>query len=82
HYHLLIETPEGNLSAGMRQLNGVYTQTVNRTYSKVGHVFQGRFKALVVEKESYLLELCRYLVLNPVRAGSCSKPEEVERSCH
>jgi REP element-mobilizing transposase RayT len=76
HYHLLIETPEGNLSAGMRQLNGVYTQTVNRTYSKVGHVFQGRFKSLVVEKESYLLELCRYLVLNPVRAGSCSKPEE------
>jgi len=76
HYHLLIETPEGNLSAGMRQLNGVYTQTVNRTYSKVGHVFQGRFKSFVVEKESYLLELCRYLVLNPVRAGSCSKPEE------
>jgi len=70
HYHLLIETPEGNLSAGMRQLNGIYTQTVNRTYSKVGHVFQGRFKLFVVEKEPYLHELCRYLVLNPVRAGS------------
>ncbi len=74
HYHLLIETPDGNLSAGMRQLNGVYTQKLNRTYGKVGHVFQGRFKSILVEKESYLLELCRYIVLNPVRAGCCTKP--------
>jgi len=76
HYHLLIETTDGNLSAGMRQLNGVYTQTLNRTYGKVGHVFQGRFKSILVEKESYLLELCRYIVLNPVRVGSCTKPED------
>ncbi|OEU74477.1 MAG: addiction module toxin RelE [Desulfuromonadales bacterium C00003068] len=76
HYHLLIETPEGNLSAGMRQLNGVYTQKLNRTYDKVGHVFQGRFKSILVEKDSYLLELCRYIVLNPVRVGSCDKPEQ------
>ena len=69
HYHLLIETPDGNLSRGMRQLNGVYTQVFNRTHERVGHVFQGRYIAILVEKESYLLELSRYIVLNPVRAG-------------
>lgn len=69
HYHLVIETPEGNLANGMRQLNGVYTQIVNRAHGRVGHVFQGRYKAILVEKEAYLLELARYVVLNPVRAG-------------
>jgi len=69
HYHLVIETPEGNLSKGMRQLNGVYTQHANRTHGRTGHVFQGRFTAILVEREAYLLELCRYVVLNPVRAG-------------
>jgi REP element-mobilizing transposase RayT len=69
HYHLLVETPEVNLPAGMRQLNGVYTQAINRRHGRVGHVFQGRYKAILVEKESYLLELARYIVLNPVRAG-------------
>ncbi|MFN0037949.1 MAG: REP-associated tyrosine transposase [Burkholderiales bacterium] len=69
HYHLVIETPEGNLSAGMRQLNGVYTQKVNSRHRRVGHVFQGRFKGILVERDSYLLELARYVVLNPVRAG-------------
>ncbi len=69
HYHLLIETPDGNLARGMRQLNGVYTQAFNRQHGRAGHVFQGRYKAIVVEKESYLLELSRYVVLNPVRAG-------------
>jgi hypothetical protein len=69
HYHLIIETPEGNLSKGMRQLGGVFTQTFNRRHNRVGHLFQGRFKAILVEKDSYLLELCRYVVLNPVRAG-------------
>lgn len=68
HYHLLIETPDGNLCQGMRQLNGVYTQKFNKLYNTVGHLFQGRYKAILVEKESYLLELCRYIVLNPVRA--------------
>jgi REP element-mobilizing transposase RayT len=67
HYHLLIETPKPNLSLGMRQLNGLYTQSFNRRHKRVGHLFQGRFKAIVVQKESYLLELCRYIVLNPVR---------------
>ena len=69
HYHLMIETPEGNLSQGMRQLNGVYTQSFNRNHGCVGHVFQGRYKAIMVQKENYLLELSRYIVLNPVRAG-------------
>ncbi len=68
HYHLLIETPEGNLSQGMRQLNGVYTQCFNRHHKRVGHVFQGRYKAILVQKDAYLLELSRYIVLNPVRA--------------
>jgi len=68
HYHLLIETPRPNLSKGMQYLNGVYTQRFNRLHNKVGHVFQGRFKSILVEKESYLLELARYIVLNPVRA--------------
>ncbi|MCK5121593.1 MAG: transposase [Methylococcales bacterium] len=68
HYHILIETPEANLSKGMRQLNGVYSQKFNRAHKRVGHVFQGRYKAILVEKESYLLELTRYIVLNPVRA--------------
>jgi REP element-mobilizing transposase RayT len=76
HYHLLIETPEGNLSKGMRQLNGVYTQVFNRQHSRVGHVFQGRYRAILVEKESYLLELCRYIVLNPVHAGMVRSASE------
>lgn len=68
HYHLLIETPGGNLAKGMRQLNGVYTQTHNRNNHRVGHVFQGRYRAILVHKDTYLLELARYIVLNPVRA--------------
>ena len=69
HYHIVVETIEGNLSKGMRQLNGVYTQRFNRTHERVGHVFQGRYKAILVDKDHYLLELSRYVVLNPVRAG-------------
>ena len=69
HYHLLVETPDGNLSQGMRQLNGVYTQHFNRQHGRVGHVYQGRYQAIIVQKDTYLLELARYIVLNPVRAG-------------
>jgi len=76
HYHLLIETPDANLSRGMRQLNGVYTQITNRYHGNVGHVFQGRYKAILVEKESYLLELARYIVLNPVRANMVKEAED------
>jgi putative transposase len=68
HYHLLMETPGANLSRGMRHLNGVYTQQFNRTHEQVGHVMQGRFKSILVDKDAYLLELARYVVLNPVRA--------------
>lgn len=76
HYHLLVETVEGNLSIGMRQVNGVYTQYFNRRYSRPGHIFQGRFKAILVEKNSHLMEICRYIVLNPVRAGIIHDPLE------
>ncbi len=72
HYHLVVETPEGNLSKGMRQLNGVYTRTYNRGHRQVGHLFQGRYKAILVDAEAYLLELTRDVVLNPVRAGMVS----------
>jgi len=74
HYHLLVETPDGNLSRGMRQLNGLYTQGFNRRHDLVGHLFQGRYKAILVQKESYLLELSRYVVLNPVRAHIVDDP--------
>ncbi|MCX5812281.1 MAG: transposase [Proteobacteria bacterium] len=75
HYHILIETPDPNLSAGIRQLNGVYTQSVNRRHGTRGHIFQGLFKSILVKKESHLLELCRYIVLNPVRAGMTLSPD-------
>jgi REP element-mobilizing transposase RayT len=74
HYHLVIETPDGNLSKGMRQLNGVYTQAFNKRHGRVGHVFQGRFKGILVQKDSHFLEVCRYVVLNPVRAKAVSHP--------
>ena len=74
HYHLLVQTPDGNLSKGMRQLNGVFTQTSNRRHGRVGHLFQGRFKAILVDSDAYLLELARYIVLNPVRAKMVRRP--------
>jgi len=73
HYHLVIETPDGNLSKGMRQLNGVYTQSYNKRHNRVGHIFQGRYKAILVSKESHLLETYRYVVLNPVRAKATDR---------
>ena len=76
HYHLLIATPEANFSRGMRQLNGVYTQQFNRKNHRCGHVFQGRYKSILVDKESFLLELARYIVLNPVRAGMVRQAQE------
>jgi len=78
HYHLVIETPDGNVSKGMRQLNGVYTQTMNRRHGRVGHLFQGRHEAILVDADSYLIELTRYVVLNPVRAGMVALPGD----CH
>lgn len=75
HFHLVVETPDANLSTAMRQLNGVYTQAFNRHHDRVGHVLQGRFKAIIVDRENYLLELCRYVVLNPVRAKITRKAD-------
>jgi len=69
HYHLMIETPQANLSRGMSLLNGMYTQRFNREHERVGHVFQGRFKSIIVDKDAYLLELSRYIVRNPVAAN-------------
>jgi len=75
HYHLVVETPDGNLSKGMRQLNGVFTQASNRRHGRTGHLFQGRYKAVLVDDTgSYLLELTRYVVLNPVRAAMVATP--------
>jgi len=82
HYHLLLETREANLSRAMRQLNGVYTQGFNRRHGQVGHVLQGRFKAILVDRDAYLLELCRYVVLNPVRAKSTRKPDSYRWSSY
>jgi REP element-mobilizing transposase RayT len=76
HYHLIVETPDGNISIGMRQINGVYTQAFNRCHNRVGHLFQGRYKAILLQKESHLLEVCRYVVLNPVRAHLVKEPEQ------
>lgn len=76
HYHLLIETPVGNISQGMRQINSSYTQHFNKKYQRVGHLLQGRFKSILVEKESYLLELSRYISLNPVRARMVEDPKD------
>ena len=76
HYHLVVETREGNLSQGMRHLNGVYTQASNRRHRRVGHLFQGRFKGILVDKDAYLLELSPYVVLNPVRARMVAAPEQ------
>jgi len=75
HYHLLIETPDGNLAIGMRQLNGVYTQLFNKLHGRSGHLFQGRYKSILIQKDSHLLEVCRYVVLNPVRAKMVEAPE-------
>lgn len=76
HYHLVVATTQADLSAGMRVINGEYAQWFNRLHALVGHVFQGRFHSVVVESDSHLLELLRYLALNPVRAGLCATPAE------
>ncbi len=82
HYHIIVETVDGNLSRGMRQLNGHYTQLFNRKHNLAGHLYQGRFKAILVQKESYLLELSRYIVLNPVRAKMVLHPGDWQWSSY
>lgn len=82
HYHLLVEISTGNLSTGMRHLNGVYTQYFNRRHQREGHLFQGRYKAILVERDNYLLEVCRHVVLNPVRTHVTERPEDYSWSSH
>jgi putative transposase len=82
HFHLMFETVEPNLCRAMRQLNGEYSQLFNRRHSTVGHLFQGRYKAILVQKESYLLELSRYIVLNPLRANMVASLDEWPWSSH
>lgn len=76
HYHLVVETPRANLPLAMRQLNGLYARRFNLRHGRCGHVFQARYRSILVEKETYLLSLCRYVDLNPVRAGICAHPGE------
>jgi putative transposase len=82
HFHLVTELTNESLSRGMQWLNGSYSQTFNRRHERVGHVFQGRFKAFLIEKEAYFLEVLRYVVLNPVRAGIVGRPEQYLWSSH
>lgn len=74
HYHFLLETPEANLSRGMERLNGVYAKWFNHAHGFEGHLFERRFRSVTIESEPHLLEVARYIALNPVRAGLCSHP--------
>ena len=76
HYHLVLETAEPNLARALRQINGVYTQRFNRRHERVGHVFQGRYKAILVDRDSYYLEVVRYVLLNPVRAKFVTRAQD------
>lgn len=76
HYHFVLQSRQPNLSRLMRHINGVYTQAYNRRHRKIGHLFQGRFKAVLVDRDAYLLEVCRYVDLNPVRAGMVRRPQD------
>ena len=82
HYHLLIETPLGNITGVMHYLNSTYTGYFNRKYKRVGHLFQGRYKGFVIEKERYLLSVSRYIHLNPVRARMVKRPEDYRWSSY
>jgi len=82
HFHLLMETPRGNLSEIMQYVNGAYTTYFNVKRKRTGHLFQGRFKSIVVDADEYAMELSRYIHLNPVRAGMVGKPEDHEWSSY
>ncbi len=82
HYHLLLETPHANLSLAMRHVDGFYTQDFNRRHKRVGPLFQGRYKAILIEKESYAMELSRYIHLNPVKAGLVPAPQDYPHSSY
>lgn len=82
HYHLLLETPEGNLPEILRHINGAYTNYYNSKRKRSGHLFQGRYKSILIEADEYLMELTRYIHLNPVRCGIVTKPEEYRWSSY
>ena len=82
HYHLLLETPEGNLPEIIRHINGAYTNYYNTKRKRAGHLFQGRYKAILIEADSYMMELSRYIHLNPVRVGMVTKPEDYQWSSY
>ena len=76
HYHVVLDTPRGNLSDAMRQLNGNYSQTCNRRHQRSGHTFEARFHSIVVQRELYLRRVARYVVANPVKAGLCGSASD------
>jgi len=82
HYHLLLTTPRANLARFMRHLNGVYTQRHNRLHKKDGHLFRGRYKAILVQEDEYLTHLVRYIHLNPVQASLVQDPKDYHWSSH
>ncbi len=82
HYHLLVQTPAGNLSRCMRHINGVYTQRFNRKHNKDGQLFRGRYKAILVDSDNYLLEVLRYIHRNPLKAGLVRNLDEFPWSSH
>jgi hypothetical protein len=82
HYHLVIQTPQPNLSRGMQWMNGTYASWFNRRHKRSGHLFHGRFHAFLIEKEAYFAEVLRYVVLNPVRAKMVGRPEDYRWSSY
>jgi putative transposase len=82
HYHLVVTTPNADISHGMRQINAVYAQTFNRRHARCGHLFQGRYGGRLIQSDEHLLESIRYVALNPVRAGLVRRAEEWPWSAH
>ena len=82
HFHLLVQTPQPNLSRGMQHLKGSYAQWFNRRHDRQGPLFAGRFQARLVQRDAHLVEVLRYIALNPVRAGLCAEPDDWRWSAH
>jgi len=82
HYHMILETPNANISKIMHFINGSYTNYINKKRDRSGHLFQGRYKSILIDRDNYLLELSRYIHLNPVRANIVEKPEEYINSSY
>ncbi len=82
HYHMLVQTPEANISRSMRHLNGVYTQRYNRRHNCDGQLFRGRYKSILIDTDSYLLQAVRYIHRNPLRAGLVDKIDAYKWSSH